>query len=77
MKRTFFTVLLGIILSVSISAKTSFEIVALGVNGGVIDGNITSYLIRSTDENSYLALDAGTLLPGIEKAAAIARPGKP
>ena len=67
MKRTFFMLLLGII-SVSVFAKTSFEIVALGVNGGVLDGNITSYLIRSSDENNYLALDAGTLLPGIEKA---------
>ena len=68
MKRTFFMLLLGIIISVSVFAKTSFEIVALGVNGGVLDGNITSYLIRSSDENNYLALDAGTLLPGIEKA---------
>ncbi len=46
----------------------SFEIVALGVNGGVVDGNITSYLIRNTKEENYLALDAGSLLPGVEKA---------
>jgi 3',5'-cyclic-nucleotide phosphodiesterase len=68
MKKTFFILLFSLIISVSVFSKTSFEIVALGVNGGVIDGNITSYLIRSTDENNYLALDAGTLLPGIEKA---------
>ena len=68
MKKVYLTFLLCFIISFSGFAKTSFEIVALGVNGGVVDGNITSYLIRSTGENNYLALDAGTLLPGIEKS---------
>lgn len=67
MKKIFITILFSLIISFTLTAKPVFEIVALGVNGGVIDGNITSYLIRSTDENNYLALDAGTLLPGIEK----------
>lgn len=67
MKKTFITILFSLIISFTLAAKPAFEIVALGVNGGVVDGNITSYLIRSTDENNYLALDAGTLLPGIEK----------
>ena len=67
MKKRIFIFLFNIVLSVTMFANFDFEIVALGVNGGVIDGNITSYLIRSTNENSYLALDAGTLLPGIEK----------
>ena len=67
MKNKYLIFLLSLVLSVSIFAKSSFEITALGIYGGVIDGNITSYLIRSSDENSYLALDAGTLLPGIQK----------
>ena len=67
MKNKYFIFLFSFVFSFSIFAKTSFEITALGVNGGVIDGNITSYLIRNVDENNYLALDAGTLLPGIEK----------
>lgn len=45
-----------------------FEVVALGVDGGVSDGNLTSYLIRGDNNLLYLALDAGSLLPGISKA---------
>ncbi|EOG6955950.1 MBL fold metallo-hydrolase [Yersinia ruckeri] len=45
-----------------------FEVVALGVDGGVSDGNLTSYLIRGDNNPLYLALDAGSLLPGISKA---------
>ncbi len=48
--------------------QADFEVVALGVNGGISDGNLTSYLIRHTDDTRYLALDAGSTLPGIAKA---------
>lgn len=50
------------------NASAGFKIVALGVNGGVEEGNLTSYLIRSDTENRYVALDAGSVLPGISKA---------
>lgn len=49
-------------------AQAGFDVVALGVNGGVIDGNLTSYLIRHDEDPRYLALDAGSVLPGIAKA---------
>ncbi|MEE4409666.1 MULTISPECIES: MBL fold metallo-hydrolase [unclassified Serratia (in: enterobacteria)] len=48
-------------------ALAGFDVVALGVDGGVSDGNLTSYLIRSVNQPQYLALDAGSLLPGIAK----------
>jgi len=48
-------------------AMAGFDVVALGVDGGVSDGNLTSYLIRSDKHTQYLALDAGSLLPGIAK----------
>ncbi|WP_261247836.1 MBL fold metallo-hydrolase [Serratia ficaria] len=48
-------------------AMAGFEVVALGVDGGVSDGNLTSYLIRSDGKPQYVALDAGSLLPGIAK----------
>ncbi|WP_114191780.1 MBL fold metallo-hydrolase [Edaphovirga cremea] len=44
-----------------------FDVVALGVNGGVVEGNLTSYLIRSDEDTRYVALDAGSVLPGIAK----------
>lgn len=49
-------------------ATADFEVVALGVDGGVTDGNLTSYLIRDDSQPLYLALDAGSVLPGIAKA---------
>lgn len=49
-------------------ATAGFDVVALGVNGGVEEGNLTSYLVRSDDQKLYLGLDAGSVLPGIRKA---------
>ncbi|CNK30639.1 putative 3'%2C5'-cyclic-nucleotide phosphodiesterase [Yersinia mollaretii] len=61
----------GLILSFSLYSSlvaAGFEVVALGVDGGVSDGNLTSYLIRDDSQPVYLALDAGSVLPGIAKA---------
>ncbi|WP_122095868.1 MBL fold metallo-hydrolase [Rahnella sp. Larv3_ips] len=49
-------------------AIAAFDVVALGVNGGVEEGNLTSYLVRSDDQKLYLGLDAGSVMPGIRKA---------
>ena len=49
-------------------ALAAFDVVALGVNGGVEEGNLTSYLVRSDDQKLYLGLDAGSVMPGIRKA---------
>ncbi|TDS96834.1 3',5'-cyclic-nucleotide phosphodiesterase [Rahnella sp. BIGb0236] len=51
-------------------ATAAFDVVALGVNGGVEEGNLTSYLIKSDDQKLYLGLDAGSVLPGIRQALA-------
>lgn len=61
----------GVVFSFSLYsslAAAGFEVVALGVDGGVSDGNLTSYLIRDDSQPLYLALDAGSVLPGIAKA---------
>ncbi|CND99727.1 MBL fold metallo-hydrolase [Yersinia nurmii] len=60
----------GLVLFFSLYSSLSwggFEVVALGVDGGVSDGNLTSYLIRSETNPLYLGLDAGSVLPGIAK----------
>ena len=51
----------------SACSQAAFEVVALGVNGGLSGGNLTSYLIRSDKDARYVGLDAGSVLPGIEK----------
>ncbi|MET1025142.1 MAG: 3',5'-cyclic-nucleotide phosphodiesterase [Pseudoxanthomonas sp.] len=45
-----------------------FEVVALGVAGGLDDGNLSSYLVRTPGDTHYVGLDAGTVLPGIARA---------
>lgn len=55
-------------LSWAFSATAGFQVVALGIHGGVEEGNLTSYLIRSDSQKHFLALDAGSVLPGISKA---------
>ncbi len=48
--------------------KPAFELVALGVEGGLDDGNLSAWLARANGDARYLDMDAGTLLNGIEQA---------
>ncbi|MGO2259452.1 MAG: MBL fold metallo-hydrolase [Hafnia alvei] len=45
----------------------SFDVVALGTQGGLSGDNLTSYLIRTEGDARYIALDAGSTLSGIAK----------
>ncbi|MGL4985864.1 MAG: hypothetical protein ACRC5H_01850 [Treponemataceae bacterium] len=63
-KKIFFALLLV----TSILYAQNFEIITLGSDGGVYDGNVSGYLLKEKTGTKYLALDAGTLLPGIKKA---------
>lgn len=64
MKRLLSTIFL---ISSLISYAEGFELVTLGSDGGVFDGNISGYLLKSKSEENFVALDAGTVLPGIKK----------
>lgn len=48
--------------------KAAFQIIPLGVKGGIDEKNLSAYLIAPTDTKDYICLDAGTLNAGIEKA---------
>jgi 3',5'-cyclic-nucleotide phosphodiesterase len=52
----------------SAGAADAFDLVALGVEGGLDDGNLSAWLLRAPGDSRYLALDAGSLLPGIDVA---------
>ena len=56
--------------SVSSNPETKgvFELVTLGSTGGIQDGNLSAFLLRSLSEPNYVALDAGTLTNGINVA---------
>lgn len=48
--------------------KASFQVVPLGVKGGVDEKNLSAYLVAPINTHDYICLDAGTINAGIEKA---------
>jgi 3',5'-cyclic-nucleotide phosphodiesterase len=48
--------------------KGSFEVVPLGVKGGIDEKNLSAYLVAPINTHDYVCLDAGTINAGIEKA---------
>lgn len=48
--------------------KASFQVVPLGIKGGIDEKNLSAYLVAPTNTNDFIALDAGTINAGIEKA---------
>eukprot|EP01080_Neovahlkampfia_damariscottae_P006421 gene6421-10429_t len=64
---------LYLILSITLSQETGnlpsceFTVIPLGVFGGHIEGNLTSFLFARNRSTSYVALDAGTIFQGLSK----------
>jgi 3',5'-cyclic-nucleotide phosphodiesterase len=57
--------------SVTFSQKVNqahFEVVPLGVKGGIDEKNLSAYLLAPSGTQDYICLDAGTINAGIEKA---------
>lgn len=48
--------------------KASFTVVPLGVKGGIDEKNLSAYLVAPFGTTDFIALDAGTINAGIEKA---------
>ncbi|WP_025125498.1 MBL fold metallo-hydrolase [Myroides odoratimimus] len=57
-----------LLLSSTFCLAQNLEIIPLGVYGGGDESNLSSYLIGVENTNSYIALDAGTIHSGINKA---------
>lgn len=50
----------------SFSAQSiSFETVTLGSKGGIQDGNLTAFLIKSKEDSNFVMLDAGSVVNGL------------
>ncbi|WP_066218019.1 MBL fold metallo-hydrolase [Formosa haliotis] len=47
-----------------------FQVVPLGVKGGVDESNLSAYLVAPIQSSKYVCLDAGTIHAGIEKSVA-------
>ena len=60
------------ILSLTANAQnfsSGFNIIPLGVKGGLDESNLSAYLVAAKGSEGYISLDAGTLNAGIQKAA--------
>jgi cAMP phosphodiesterase len=49
------------------AAVPIFQILPLGTSGGEFEDNLSAYLVRVLPDNSFVALDAGTLCSSIKK----------
>src|SRR5690349_5820318 len=68
----FFALLLGLN-AVGLQAQTSrhdFDVIPLGVKGGLDESNLSAYLIGPAGGQAYVCVDAGTVRSGIEKGLA-------
>ncbi len=71
--RSFIYVLFFLLLSCQIIAATPstadkhFLVLPLGVSGGELEDNLSSYLVAAFDTQDFIALDAGTLCSAIKK----------
>lgn len=53
-----------------VKPKPAFQIVPLGVLGGIDESNLSAYMAAPYGSKQYVCLDAGTLHAGIDKAIA-------
>src|SRR6266850_1215349 len=48
--------------------EPQFVTIVLGTAGGLTESNLSSYLLAPTGSTDFVALDAGTLLTGLQQA---------
>jgi cAMP phosphodiesterase len=48
--------------------KPVFQVVPLGVKGGMDEGNLSAYLLAVEGTDAYICLDAGTIFDGVRRA---------
>lgn len=63
-------IIIFLIFSPLLAQKKVFDVVPLGVKGGVDEANLSAYLVALKNTNAFICLDAGTINAGIEKAIA-------
>ncbi len=51
-----------------IANKNGFDVIPLGVRGGLDESNLSAYLVAANGSKKYICLDAGTINAGLKKA---------
>jgi len=49
----------------------AFDVIALGTSGGIVEDDLTAYLIGRAGRGQYVLADAGTVVAGLRKAEAM------
>ncbi len=60
--------LITVLLAPAFAEEPKFTVIALGVSGGLQEGDLPSYLLAQAGSHEFIALDAGTLLTGLQQA---------
>ncbi|MEE8304161.1 MAG: 3',5'-cyclic-nucleotide phosphodiesterase [Candidatus Tectomicrobia bacterium] len=50
------------------TSEAKFVAIVLGASGGLIEGNLSAYLLAPSGSTDFICLDAGTVLAGIRQA---------
>ncbi|AMJ68019.1 3',5'-cyclic-nucleotide phosphodiesterase [Hymenobacter sp. PAMC 26628] len=53
-----------------VPSRPAFDVVPLGVRGGLDESNLSAYLVAPAGSTAYVCLDAGSLRTGLDKAVA-------
>jgi cAMP phosphodiesterase len=64
-----FTLLL--LLPFSLAAQSAFDVIPLGIRGGLDESNLSAYLIAPAGSKKFICADAGTVRYGIDRAIAL------
>lgn len=54
--------------SAAVYSGSVFEVLPVGVYGGLKDGNLSAYLLKPIESENYASLDGGTLVNGLDVA---------
>lgn len=72
MKTTTYLLLSFLLLTINALAQKptnyAFQVVPLGIRGGIDESNLSAYLLAPANTTDYICLDAGTINTGIQKA---------
>ncbi len=64
-----YKITLPLLLSLSFNTfANGFETVTLGNKGGIQDGNLSAFLVKTEESSNYVLLDAGTIINGLIEA---------
>jgi len=69
-KNRFLLSLVCMVFYAVLSAQPAFQVVPLGVKGGMAENNLSAYMLAPAGDNRFICLDAGTVHAGLEKAVA-------